>query len=839
MKTFLEITAADLYQRFNGDFSHVTVVFPNKRASLFLNAHLATLSAQPLWSPRYQSISELLHNLSPLQTADPILLVCELHKAYQQVTGQQETLDDFYFWGETLLADFDDIDKNLVDAQRLFLGLGELNRLTNTDDEFLNPEQANALKEFFQNFDIDHRTQLKERFQHIWDSLSDIYNTYRQRLIQQGLASEGMICRNVAEHLDNEDTSSMFPTDQTYVFVGFNVLNQTEHKLFRHLHDRGKALFYWDYDVAYTERTHHEAGEFIGRNLRDFPNALDKQWFDNLRQPKQITIMQASTENAQARYLPQWIGQNLTPVEQETAVVLCNETLLPAVMHSLPDNVGNLNITMGFPLTATQAYAHASGATEAIPLTPPTDSPLETEAAYRIRMIDNRLQTLTDSGTLNLSPTTLQRLRQRIMQSTSIPFHGEPAIGLQVMGVLETRNLDFRHLIMLSVNEGLMPKADNSASVVPYSLRKAFGMTTIDHQTAVYAYYFYRLLQRSERVTLLYNSGESGMNSHEMSRFVLQLLMESNYPISTVTLTTAQSPLPSNDIVIPKTPAIVQRLHDTFNRRHNPHATLSPTALNCYLHCPVEFHYKYIARLQEPDNSKDNQFTTFGTLFHKAAQLLYETPTPDKSGIIDACIERAFQTEQQPNDLLLHAILRKYLQMLTHADNNSKPFTYVASEQPHYMSVSLPHIELDAMVGGTIDRMDRKGDMLRVIDYKTGISHGDVPDMESLFDLDYKQRHAHAFQTFIYASAMCEETTDSVSPTLLYLRKLPQTYTEPIISIAKEPVIDFHKHKAAFDRLLATLLQEIFDPDIPFRNTSLTDHCDTCPYCELCGRTRP
>ena len=839
MKTFLETIAADLSQRLDGDFSHVTVVFPNKRASLFLNAHLAALSTRPLWSPHYQSISELLHKLSPLQTADPILLVCELHKAYQQVTGQQESLDDFYFWGETLLADFDDIDKNLVDAQRLFLGLSELNRLTNTDDEFLDPEQMKALKEFFQNFDIDHRTQLKERFQHIWDSLSDIYSTYRQRLFQQGLASEGMICRDVAERLDGEDSSTMFPAGHTYVFVGFNVLNQTEHKLFRHLHDRGMALFYWDYDVAYTERARHEAGEFIGRNLRDFPNALDSQWFDNLRQPKQITVMQASTENAQARYLPQWIGHNLTPVEQETAVVLCNEALLPAVMRSLPDNVNNLNITMGYPLTATQAYARACAATEAIPLTPPADSPLEIEAAYRIRMIDNRLQTLTDSGILTLTPTTLQRLRQRIMQSTSIPFHGEPAIGLQVMGVLETRNLDFRHLIMLSVNEGLMPKTDNSTSVVPYSLRKAFGMTTIDHQTAVYAYYFYRLLQRSERVTLLYNSGESGMNSHEMSRFVLQLLMESNHPISTVTLTTAQSSLPSGDIVVPKTSAIMQRLHATFNRRHNPHAILSPTALNCYLHCPVEFHYKYVARLQEPDSSKDNQFTTFGTLFHKAAQLLYETPVPDKTNVIDSCIERAFQTEQLDNDLLLHAILRKYLQMLLHADNNAKPFTYVASEQPHYMPISLPHIGLDAMVGGTIDRMDRKGDTLRIIDYKTGSSHGDVPDMESLFDLDNRQRHAHAFQTFVYASAMCEETPGPVAPALLYLRKLPQTYTDSIINMAKEPVTDFHKHKNAFDKLLTALLQDIFNPDIPFRSTTLTNHCDTCPYCELCGKTRP
>ncbi len=834
MKTFLEITATDLSERFKGDFSQVTIVFPNKRASLFFNGHLAALSAKPLWSPRYLSISELFHSLSSLQVADPILLVCELHECYQQVTQLDESLDDFYFWGETLLADFDDVDKNMVNAMQLFQGLSELNHLTDNND-FLDEEQRNVLQEFFKNFKIDQQTQLKERFQIIWDSLGKIYNAFREKLSERRLAYEGMLYRNVAESLDSEETTAKLTDNQTYVFVGFNVLNQVERHLFRHLAKRRQALFYWDYDEFYTTRPHHEAGEFINRNLKEFPNALDSQWFDNLRREKEITFMETSAENAQARYLPQWIDQNITPMEHETAVVLCNENLLPAVIHCLPDTVKNLNITMGYPLTSTQAYAKSVSNADEAPLTPPTDSALETEAAYRIHLIDNRLQTLIDDGTLHLEPATLRRLKQRIMQATSIPFHGEPAIGLQVMGVLETRNLDFRHLIMLSVNEGMLPKLGSNSSIIPYSLRKAFGMTTIDHQMSVYAYYFYRLLQRAEKITLLYSAGESGMTSNEMSRFMLQLSIELPYNIHRVTLTTAQSSLQPTDFIIRKEQWIIDRLHRTFDLRKNPNACFSPTALNCYMNCSLQFYFKYIAKLQEPQKQA-NDFATFGTLFHAAAQFIYDSEVPDKKDIVDACIERAFTQNDIPRHILIEAVLKKYLQLLLDMDNASKPFTYVASEKTMYMTISLTDIDVETRVGGTIDRIDKKDNQTRIVDYKTGSNHHQLANVQSLFDTSNKQRHTHAFQALLYASVVCETETGSVVPALLYLRKLPKSYNESFLQIGNDTINDFHTLKNDFDGLLTNLLHEIFDVQVPFQATSNKDQCKNCPYCGLCGK---
>lgn len=536
METFLKQVAHDLYEKLNGDFTKVAIVFPNKRAGLFFNEYLAQESQRPLWSPAYISISELFRRSSSLQTGDPIKLVCDLYKIFIQITGSKESLDEFYFWGEMLISDFDDADKNLADTDALFSNLKDLNKLTDNYD-FLEEGQKEALSQFFHNFSPDRMTELKQRFTSLWNVLGDIYTQYKTLLESQGIAYEGMLYRKVIDTMDVAD----LPYDK-YVFVGFNVLNKVEHKLFSRLNDAGKALFYWDYDQFYLEKNPHEAGEFIRRNLKDFPSELPLSAFHNLNRPKEVTFIESPTENGQIRYLPQWIRENLTAEEKETAVVLCNEAMLQPVLHSLPENIRHINITMGFPLSQTPAYSFVNALTElhttgynpnngrfqfnevisvlkhpytrqlsAIAETlektltegnrfyplpselqqdevlgkifKPCQSNLELcgllsevikqvaviyrkqsasaddafnqlyrESLFKTYTLVNRFRTLTESGELNVRQDTFKRLLTRVMSAASIPFHGEPAIGLQVMGVLETRNLDFRHLVMLSVN---------------------------------------------------------------------------------------------------------------------------------------------------------------------------------------------------------------------------------------------------------------------------------------------------------------------------------------------------------------------------------------------------
>lgn len=957
METFLKQVAHDLYNKTEGNFTKVAIVFPNKRASLFFNEYLAQESDRPIWSPTYVSISELFRQSSDLSIADPIKLVCDLYKVFQKATGSKETLDDFYFWGEMLIADFDDADKNMADTHALFSNLKDLNELMDNYD-FLEEGQKEALSQFFHNFSINQVTELKQRFISMWNVLGDIYAEYKALLESQSIAYEGMLYRQVIEQLDVE----ALPYNK-YIFVGFNVLNKVEHTLFKKLNEAGKAMFYWDYDTFYLNMTPHEAGEFIRRNLRDFPSELPASFFDNLNQPKEVTFIESPTENGQVRYLPQWIRENLTSQEKETAVVLCNEALLQPVLHALPDNVKHINITMGFPLSQTPAYSfvnalmelHTSGynpnngrylfaevisvlkhpytrqlSPEAekleqtltrdnrfypLPSELKQDNVLELlftprrnnldlcsmlsealkevaviyqqqaashsdafdqlyrESLFKTYTLVNRFHTLIESKELNVQAGTFQRLLTRVMSSSSIPFHGEPAIGMQVMGVLETRNLDFRHLIMLSVNEGQLPKAGGDSSFIPYNLRKAFGMTTIDHKIAVYAYYFYRLMQRAEKVTLVYNTATDGINRGELSRFMLQFLIEWGYPVLRKQLEAAQSPQSSAPIIIEKTPDVMERMKSVFDFRSNPKALISPSALNCYLDCPLKFYYKYVALLSAPDEvTADIDSAKFGSIFHYAAEHIYKDLTAHGKLISRENLETLLKDEVRlqtyvdngfkelffnlpPNEqpeyngiqLINSAVIVKYIQQLLRNDLRYAPFTFVGSEQRIFENIEICTStgDIQSRIGGIIDRIDSKGESLRIVDYKTGGDADTPANVQSLFIPD-KKRSNYVFQTFLYASIVCKklrEKNDSrlVAPALLYIHRAASENYSPVIQMGeprkpKEPVDNFAQYEGDFRENLKTLLEDIFNPDISFTQTEIEDKCAYCDFRALCKK---
>lgn len=957
METFLKQVAHDLYNKTEGNFTKVAIVFPNKRASLFFNEYLAQESDRPIWSPTYVSISELFRQSSDLSIADPIKLVCDLYKVFQKATGSKETLDDFYFWGEMLIADFDDADKNMADTHALFSNLKNLNELMDNYD-FLEEGQKEALSQFFHNFSINQVTELKQRFISMWNVLGDIYAEYKALLESQSIAYEGMLYRQVIEQLDVE----ALPYNK-YIFVGFNVLNKVEHTLFKKLNEAGKAMFYWDYDTFYLNKTPHEAGEFIRRNLRDFPSELPASFFDNLNQPKEVTFIESPTENGQVRYLPQWIRENLTSQEKETAVVLCNEALLQPVLHALPDNVKHINITMGFPLSQTPAYSfvnalmelHTSGynpnngrylfaevisvlkhpytrqlSPEAekleqnltrdnrfypLPSELKQDNVLELlftprrnnldlcsmlsealkevaviyqqqaashsdafdqlyrESLFKTYTLVNRFHTLIESKELNVQAGTFQRLLTRVMSSSSIPFHGEPAIGMQVMGVLETRNLDFRHLIMLSVNEGQLPKAGGDSSFIPYNLRKAFGMTTIDHKIAVYAYYFYRLMQRAEKVTLVYNTATDGINRGELSRFMLQFLIEWGYPVLRKQLEAAQSPQDSTPIIIEKTPDVMERMKSVFDIRNNPKALISPSALNCYLDCPLKFYYKYVALLSAPDEvTADIDSAKFGSIFHYAAEHIYKALTAHGKLISKENLETLLKDEvrlqtyvdngfkelffnlpqnEQPEyngiQLINSAVIVKYIQQLLRNDLRYAPFTFVGSEQRIFENIEICTStgDIQSRIGGIIDRIDSKGESLRIVDYKTGGDADTPANVQSLFIPD-KKRSNYVFQTFLYASIVCKklrEKNDSrlVAPALLYIHRAASENYSPVIQMGeprkpKEPVENFAQYEGDFRENLKTLLEDIFNPDTSFTQTEIEDKCAYCDFRALCKK---
>ena len=959
MESFLKLVAADLYKHTEGNLAHTAVVFPNKRAGLFFNEYLAQESDSPIWSPAYVSISELFRSLSPWEVGDPVKLVCELYKIFRRETQSTETLDDFYFWGEMLISDFDDADKNRVDTDKLFSNLQDLRNIMD-DYTFIDDEQEEAIRQFFQNFSIERRTALKERFISLWNVLGNIYKGFRESLASQNIAYEGMMYRHVIEHLNVDK----LPYEK-YVFVGFNVLNKVEHTLFTQLKDAGKAVFYWDYDEFYMKENRqavtHEAGEFIRRNLRDFPSPLSGELFKNLSKPKEVHYIASSTENAQARYLPQWIRNNLTTPEKETAVVLCNEALLQPVLHSLPAEVKHVNITMGFPLSQTPVYSflitllelhthgfnfksgrytfqsvvtllkhpytrQLTGQAELLekeltrnnrfyplpgelgkdefltrlftPLsgnlnlcirlsetlqqvagiyqantsgTEDTDAfnQLYRESLFKAYTTINRFRTLIEEDELTVQSETFRRLLVKVLSATNIPFHGEPAIGMQVMGVLETRNLDFRHLVLLSVNEGQLPKSGGDSSFIPYNLRKAFGMTTIEHKIAVYAYYFYRLLQRAERITLMYNTSSDGLNRGEWSRFMLQFLIEWPHPITRQFLEAGQSPQGTSPITVEKTPDVMRRMQSLFDVRANPKAKFSPSALNYYLDCPLKFYYRYVAGLSAPDEvSAEIDSATFGSIFHYAAEHIYKDLTTHGKVINKEALETLLRNEVKLQDyvdtafkklffnvpqnekpeyngvqLINSAVIARYLKQLLQNDLRYAPFTFIASEMEvdEPIDIQTPKGVIKSRIGGIIDRMDSKDGTLRIVDYKTGGDADTPPHVESLFIPD-KKRSNYVFQTFLYAAIMCrKQPTMKIAPALLYIHRAATETYSPVIQMGeprkpKEAVEDFSKYEKEYRERLQGLLEEIFNPEKSFTQTEIIEKCTYCDFKALCKR---
>lgn len=956
--TFLEHVAKDILAKYGNNLSRIAVIFPNKRASIFLNDYLARLTNQPIWSPAYITISDMFRQHSQLILGDQIKLISDLYKEYIHHTGSDESLDHFFSWGQILLSDFDDIDKNMADAKKVF---GNLRDIHEYDDiSYLNDEQMALLKRFFSNFSEHHNTELKMRFLRFWSHFYDIYQSFNQRLEEQGLAYEGAMYRRVVQ---SENIDFKY---ETYIFVGFNMVQKVEQALFKRLMRERNAKFYWDFDHYYMDIDNHEAGHYVKQYIQEFPNELDNRdddLYNNIKKAKNITFISSPTDDAQARYTSEWLLANGRIEDgRDTAIVLCDEQLLPRVIHSLPPEVNNVNVTTGYPLSQSPfaslvhtlimlqtaalyrypnryrllyvnkilnhpyikyvspryqevkntineqklfyidrdtltafdegmalLFADLIDEGRAAPVTleklsqwlldvltwigensQEQDDPFFQEALFRTYQLINRLNELTIAGDLAIDLVTFQRLVMQLTTSTTIPFHGEPAKGLQIMGLLETRNLDFKHVLLLSCNEGKMPKGINDTSFIPHAIRKAFDLTTIDHKVSIYSYYFHNLLQRAEDVTILYNNSTEDGQRGEMSRFMLQLMVESSHAIRRESL--------QSEIATSNTQSLVIEKDDRCQSILNQMTHLAPTSIIDYIRCPLQFFYRRIAEIEEPDDVEDEEGIDnriFGNIFHRAAELIYKElttqgPVISQGTILDflkrparleMIVNQAFNEElfhqEGPSkapmynglQLINRQVIIGYLQQLLRMDAKHPRFTIKGLEESAYekMTVNTSIGTRTLNIGGIIDRLDmvtnENGEpQIRVIDYKTGRApSAQVYSIDELFTNNgMRSKHTHYFfQTILYSiivrhSLKMNPEKARVSPALLFIQQSKGEDYDPILCINKERIDDILPLETEFREKLNALLAEIFDPTHPFEPTANKEMCTHCVYRRLC-----
>ncbi|MDL2252203.1 PD-(D/E)XK nuclease family protein [Odoribacter sp. OttesenSCG-928-J03] len=938
MSTFLQLLAKDLINKFDARFENVTIIFPNKRAGLFLASELSRLIDKPIWMPEIITISEFIEKHSGLKKVDDLILISKLYKSYVKASGSTERFDDFYFWGNMLLNDFDDIDKYLVDAKAIFSNLTALKEI-DFHFSFLEEDQVETIKMFWKSFATEKFSKEQEEFLHIWDKLYPTYCLFREHLLKENLCYEGMGIRHFYEHIKE------YQIENHIIFAGFNALSFSERQIFSFFQGKNKASFYWDYDIYYTSNEHHEAGKFIRENLKLFPNELGPEHFNNFRRNgKTIEYISVPSTIGQSKLIPSLLEKEIEKKQNSTAIILCDERMLIPVIHSIPDHIEKLNITMGYPAQNTSAAAliHLLGECKKYAKTDkglhyyyykpviallnhkliknacPEDidkitryihqnnivyvpgntlmfneltnaifgstdqntpdyllhildklsasfseedtsiHPIEKEFIFTLyTQIQSLKNTFTEEGIIPDDKLYIQII-QKVINSLAVPFSGEPLEELQLMGLLETRMLDFENLIILSANEGIIPKTNPVSSFIPYNLRLGFKLPTPEHQDALFAYYFYRMLQRGKNIKIMYSIGAKNMNSNEMSRYLFQIKYESGLNITERNFQNNISVQDSLPIEISKNEEVMSRLYALCC---SPEKKLSPSALNIYIDCPLKFYFKYIAGIKEKEEiAEELDHRLLGNIFHECSESLYRLFGEESiakediekilknNTLIDQHIHTAYTKCYSPqvasllesgNNELILGIIRKYVKKMFEYDKRCTPFKILSMEKPYIAPIRVETADgmKDIYIGGTIDRVDKTEGGIRIIDYKTGADTTGFKNMASLFDPENKNRNKAAFQTLLYCLIYSDNNhNQSLIPGIYSIKLMFSRDYSHLLKQENNYIRNFELYREEFCEYLDLLLTDLFSVQNNFVQAKDESKCRYCSYNTICNK---
>ncbi|KIC96386.1 PD-(D/E)XK nuclease family protein [Flavihumibacter solisilvae] len=953
---FLKEVAEQLYERFGSKLSDMAIVFPNKRPSVFFRRYLGGQISGPMWSPHLFTIHEFIQLSTSKLPADRLMQSFLLFNAYSEVmqasgSGATTDYERLFSLGEILLNDYTELESNVVSIADVYSNMASLAAIDSGFD-YLSDEQKEFLQRFWSSFSTERLSRQKEKFLHLWQKLPAIYQRFAELLEQRGLTNTGTIYRDLVA--GRNDTPGFADAYDKIIFVGFNAFNRAELQMLTKWKQAGKALFYFDADIHYLEDSRQEAGLFLRNNLQQFGNEMEAS--NSIRQStKPINIIAAEGNAAQVRLLPQLLKQfpTLNSQPERIAVFLSDENQLMPVLHAIPDEVSQVNVTMGYSLSHSplfslvqaiirvqeslaqhngkrvyyqyllqvlqHPYLHDNKESQAlvteinkrslisipaerwmhiadkrlqlilqpveksamliqliksvleIQAAAPTDNALGildnqliTSAYFQL----NRLEDLLGQFSYALSLPFMGSLVLQVLRSVNVALEGEPLKGLQIMGLLESRGLDFDHIILLNVNEGVLPGKAAAPTFIPDSIRRAFGLSVMEKQDAIFAYVFYRLLQRSKTVHSLYNSTVDDNSTGEPSRFLAQLEYETDIPIRKDTVDIRVNPEARQPIVIPKDDNIMQRLGQYKGN------LLSPSAINNYLECRLRFYFQHLMRIREPEGFLDEiDARMLGNILHRAIQYLYERLAESKAmnksvtvtdietmaGWTGWAVDRAFSQEiardpEQPIDYtgsyrVIREVISVYVNEVLVHDKTYAPFTVRQLEKDVYTTVTVnPNgKEWKIRLGGIIDRVDIKNGVYRIIDYKTGKDKKEFKTVEELFGRETKERNKAALQTFIYSYILRQQFSQAV-PVVAGLYDVRNMRKEGLAFDWRFKVQQGKGNQVAVDHdrmdeiigetlpLLQSVIEEIFDENIPFDQTAITDRCQYCPYQTICGR---
>lgn len=953
MSTFLSQVADHLLVNHSDRLGECTVVFPNRRAGYFLKKHLSQKIAQPVWSPEVVSLEDFLFRFSETKKLDQLSLIFKLFEAYKTHQESAEGFEAFYFWGEMLLRDFEEVDHYLVKPEQLFHHIKSDKQIAE-DFYFLDEEQERIIQRFWQEF-FPTSTKSQQQFVDTWRILAPVYASFKEQLKKEGVGYTSSIYRDLVEN-----SSTLKHDHGPLIFAGFNALTPAEEELIKHFVAEQGAEMLWDIDLYYLEDQNQEAGVFLRKYQKDtvFGPTFPKELPNRITADKNVSAIGVALEVGQAKLVGERVDELLEAgtKPEEIVVVLPQDYMLFPLLNALPERVEKFNVTMGYPLKETPLFGLLEAAIEVQehmqvssdqeitfyhkPTIDVLSHPylyqdekealdglikeiktknqirvmysavqelnmtmlntifrplgreenlaqylknivellgqlvverfgLEREYLYHFQKMLSRLDEILGAQSVEVDLKTFKSLFRKATRSIKIPFSGEPVEGLQIMGVLETRNLDFKHVFMLNTNEDIFPASQRNGSFIPYRIRRAFDLPTFEVQDAIYAYLFYRLFHHSERLDFYYNMYADFGMSGEISRFIQQIEQESPIKVRHQKLSNTIGVRESQTIEVQKTKDIIDKL--VYYYAGEGKSKLSASALNVYFRCRLQFYFKYVLRrFSENPLNDELDAREFGNVLHNSMEILYRDVIDERPdnlvqesdffklrNSVDGAIEKAFKQhfnikdkrrfELKGRNVMIAEVIKKYVTRILDHDEEYAPFYIVGLEKDENylrtLTVDANGQQVEVRMGADIDRVDRKDGVVRVIDYKSGRDTREIESIEKLFDrtprTSYKKdRNKAGFQTMFYAWLYASKfgDGDAIAPGLIGIRELFLTDFDFRLTLNDRPMQDARTYLPDFEKRFSELVNEVFGMEQPFDQTEDVSTCQFCDFKGICGR---
>ncbi|MEM6894964.1 MAG: PD-(D/E)XK nuclease family protein [Bacteroidota bacterium] len=904
-ETFLEEVLSDLAAQ-GYDITACRYILPSKRSAFFLKRHLQARVSQTIFAPDIFAIEDFIGEITSLTLAPSIELLMELFHVYQNRLGAalQEDFHSFSKWGQTLLQDFNEIDRYLIPA-----------------DDILN--YLKAIKEIDHWSVQERKTEMVENYLALWSQLHPIYQEFNTRLKSKQKGYQGSIYRDAVNHLDTyleaQDKSPI-------IFIGFNALNNAESAIIQKVLEHGSSEIYWDIDESFLSDSYHDAGLFIRQYVKHWPyynTRTPKGIRSHLNPSPQIHITGVPKDIVQIKKLSEQLGELQTKDLDHTAVVLAHEALLSPLLSSLPGTLQDVNITMGLPLqdsplanffnllleikslqnakgwpkvllqklfsnpycrslipnkkdVTLAAYRSFLNTSDTLFVSTKmllslgecpvlfdlvlTKSPkmvsilddlleiietlrkasalknqtLELEQLFRFYTIFNQIKSYQETYGFLSSPNTLKPLFDQLCQSETLDILGDPVDGLQIMGMLESRVLDYETIFMTSVNEGVLPAGKSNNSFIPFDVKRAYGLPTYKEKDAIYVYHFYRLLQRAKNVHLFYNTEPDTLMGGERSRLISQLLTDARF-VGRITHTLATPKVratPNLPNQVLKTPLLQEKLKQLAI------SGFSPSSLSVYIQNPWEFYQRYVLRLNEPEISQETIAPNlFGTIIHDILHALYlpflgrtldasaiqEMKSRLSQAILDMFVKHLPDVNLKVGRfLLVHKVVNKYLAEFIKWEERrvaANTIKIVALEERYEMLLDLPELDSPIKLKGFLDRVEDINGIRCISDYKTGrVTPAEVKISNSLESISESNK-TKAFQLLCYSLLYSKNHDLSAVQGAIYPIKTIRQGLLPL-SIDRNTILTA-QDMVDFETQLKTLIREILNPKIDFSETRL------------------